>query len=202
MAKKRSEFSEYPRPIYNLHDTLAMAWARLEAGAQQSRSPFHLFVLSTVDDEGRPQSRTVVLREASADGRCLRFNTDRRSSKFREALTNPYASAAFYDPEQKLQVRLAVRLEPIEGEELEAIWSSTLSHSRKCYQVTGAPGSPIELPESLTWDTSRGDEGRSNFASFRARVESVEVLALFASRHRRLKASYEGSAVRASWVVP
>lgn len=202
MAKKRSEYSEYPRPVYNLQDTLRMAWERVEEGARKSRSPFHLFVLSTVDTEGRPQSRTVVLREASADGLWLRFNTDRRSSKFSEALANPSGSVVLYDPELKLQVRMAVRLQAIEGKALDDIWEATPSHSRKCYQVVGAPGNRLEVPEALEWDTASKDEGRSNFASFRAQVESLEVLALFASRHRRAQARYGAEGVCAQWVVP
>ena len=202
MAKNRSEHSQYPRPIYDLSGTLNMAWERVVEGAQKSRSAFHLLVLSTVDAGGRPQSRTVVLREASLEGRWLRFNTDRRSAKFADALRNPSASVAFYDPEHKLQVRMSVRLEALGGDVLEDIWRNTPSHSRKCYQVRDAPGSPVEAPESVEFDTASGDEGRANFASFRAHVESVEVLALFANGHRRAHYRYEGEFVSADWVVP
>jgi len=144
----------------------------------------------------------VVLREASADGLWLRFNTDRRSPKFAEAIANPSGSVVLYDPELKLQVRMAVRLQAIEGKALDAIWEATPSHSRKCYQVVGAPGSRLDVPEALEWDTASMDEGRSNFASFRAQVESLEVLALFANRHRRAQARYGAEGVCAHWVVP
>ena len=174
----------------------------IEEGVTQRRSPFHLMTVATVDSDGNPQARTVVLRGCDVEGRWLRFNTDRRSPKIRDMANDPRATLLFYGAAEKLQIRLQVRLEVVDDAERDAIWSATPSYSRECYQVTTAPGADVDSPESTQFDASKADGGRQHFAPIRARVEALEWLYLSAKRHRRARYVYTDSGVAARWVVP
>ncbi len=68
----------------------------------------HAMTLSTVDTDGRPSSRVLILKGLS-DGR-LEFATSRASRKGRELTAAPWAAANFYWPEVGRQVRLRGRV--------------------------------------------------------------------------------------------
>ena len=64
------------------------------ADAEASGMPEpNAMVLATASPDGRPSARTVLLKEVDATG--LRFHTDVRSRKGREALANPHAALVF-----------------------------------------------------------------------------------------------------------
>jgi pyridoxamine 5'-phosphate oxidase len=68
----------------------------------------HAMTLSTVDADGRPSSRVLILKGVD-DGR-WRFATSRTSRKGRELAANPWAAANFHWKEQGRQVRLRGRV--------------------------------------------------------------------------------------------
>jgi pyridoxamine 5'-phosphate oxidase len=67
------------------------------------RAP-HSMTLSTVDVEGRPSSRVLILK--GLDDGHWRFATSGASRKGRELAANPWAAASFYWPEVNRQVRI------------------------------------------------------------------------------------------------
>ena len=72
----------------------------IDAGVREP----HTMTLCTVDADGRPNSRVLLLK-GLADGR-LEFATSRASRKGRELAAVPAAAANFYWPELGRQVRL------------------------------------------------------------------------------------------------
>ncbi|MFJ4453306.1 hypothetical protein ACIP1G_05360 [Pseudomonas sp. NPDC089392] len=64
-----------------LHDLLQRIWAVLAIPAGPVRNPYRLMQLSTLDEQGWPVSRTVVLRDVDALAGTLYFYADRRSAK-------------------------------------------------------------------------------------------------------------------------
>jgi pyridoxamine 5'-phosphate oxidase len=68
----------------------------------------HAMTLSTVDDEGRPTARVLLLRGLD-DGR-WQFASSRTSRKGREIAATPWGAATFYWREQGRQVRLRGRI--------------------------------------------------------------------------------------------
>ncbi|MEU4428173.1 pyridoxal 5'-phosphate synthase [Actinoplanes sp. NPDC024001] len=64
----------------------------------------HVMTLSTVDADGLPDSRVLILREA--DERGWQFATDATSPKGRQLDANPAAALGFYWREQGRQVRV------------------------------------------------------------------------------------------------
>jgi pyridoxamine 5'-phosphate oxidase len=85
---------------------LFLAWL-MEAIDAGVREP-HAMTLSTVDADGRPSSRVLILK-GLADGQ-WQFATSRASRKGRELAHTPWAAASFYWSEQGRQVRLRGRV--------------------------------------------------------------------------------------------
>jgi pyridoxamine 5'-phosphate oxidase len=85
---------------------LFLEWL-LEAIEADVREP-HAMTLSTVDPEGRPTSRVLILK-GLADGQ-WQFATSRTSRKGRELEHSPWAAACFYWPKLGRQVRLRGRV--------------------------------------------------------------------------------------------
>ncbi|MFE3903991.1 pyridoxal 5'-phosphate synthase [Streptomyces sp. NPDC059153] len=74
-----------------------------EAVAAGQAEP-HTMSLATVDAEGRPDVRTLMLHDA--DERGWHFATHRTSAKGRQLATHPHAALGFYWPVQGRQVRV------------------------------------------------------------------------------------------------
>ena len=186
----------------DLDGSRAHAWTVLERGAVDAKSSFHIATLATVSNDGTPRARSVVLRACNAAERWLGFNTDRRSAKFQECLQSPRAVMHFYAPKAKIQLRVRVRLNVLDGPPLTQNWANTRPFSRICYQVTRAPGTPIGDPFAVEFDAESTNDGADHFASVRAHVEEIEWLYLHARGHRRALFRFSDTGDESTWLVP
>ena len=186
----------------DLEGTCAHAWTILARGAVDAKSSFHIATLATVTNDGRPRARSVVLRACNSAERWLGFNTDRRSEKFQHCLESPHAVMHFYAAKAKIQLRVRVRLDVLEGPPLTKNWANTRPFSRICYQVTRAPGTPIDDPFAVDFDAASTNDGEHNFASVRAHVEEIEWLYLHARGHRRALFRFSEAGDESTWLVP
>jgi pyridoxamine 5'-phosphate oxidase len=78
-------------------------------------------VLSTVDADGRPSGRFVLLKEADVRG--FVFFTNLESRKARALKANPYAALCFYWPEAT-QVRVEGAVERVDDAEADAYFAT------------------------------------------------------------------------------
>ena len=78
--------------------------------------------LATVDEEGRPSTRTVLLK--GADERGFIFFTNYESRKGRELSANPNAALTFFWPELERQVSVAGTVTKLSREESEIYFKS------------------------------------------------------------------------------
>jgi len=78
-------------------------------------------VLATVDDQGRPSTRTLGLQ--ACDARGLVFFTNLGSRKGRDLAGNPHAAATFYWPQTLQQVNVSGRVEQADDVESDRMWS-------------------------------------------------------------------------------
>ena len=78
-------------------------------------------VLSTVDADGRPAGRYVLLKDFDARG--FVFYTNLESCKAKALAANPHAALTFYWPPQT-QVRIEGTVEPITGAEADAYFAT------------------------------------------------------------------------------
>ncbi len=92
-----------------------------EAAATGMDDP-NAMVVSSVDAEGRPSSRVVLLKDFDAEG--FVFYTNLESRKGREIQTNPDVSLSFYWRETGKQVVVRGRAEPVSDAEADAYFAT------------------------------------------------------------------------------
>lgn len=110
MAEHRSS-----EPIERFH-----TWFE-EAKQKESSLPEAMSV-ATVDADGRPSTRMVLLKEA--DRRGFVFYTNLESRKGTELAARPHAALLFHWKSLKRQVRIEGRVEQIAAEEADAYFAS------------------------------------------------------------------------------
>ena len=189
----------------DLDGSLAEAWRLLEDGVTDRHSPCHTPSLCTLDADGLPAVRTVVLRAAQREERLLRFHTDLRSHKVAEIAAQPTVALHAYHSGRKIQLRLIGLAAVHQRDEVARdAWQASRSFSRLCYGVEPGPGAAIEAP----WDWRQGEDGSVEAESFRhfgavlVKVQSLEWLYLAARGHRRALYDWRGGSFTQTWLVP
>ncbi len=94
------------RPEDDLPAILAHAWTLLVRGGADRKSPVHTPVIASVDENGLPHARVMVLRKADPAAATLRLHTDARSPKVAQLNGKPVAVLA-YHPAEQVQLRIA-----------------------------------------------------------------------------------------------
>ncbi len=177
----------------DLLEALETAWRLLERGAADRRSPLHTPVVASVDADGAPDARVMVLRAAVRATMQLRFHTDARSPKC-VALDGRPVSVLGYHPGEAVQLRLSGTARIVtEGTEIGAIWANSTPFARRCYLLEAAPGTPIAEPASglPAWVEGRKPDeaelvpARANFALVVVDITAVDWLHLAQGGHRR-----------------
>ena len=80
------------------------------------------FCLATVDAQGRPSARMLLLK--GVDGEGFTFYTNYESRKGRELLANPSAAMCFHWQPLEIQVRIEGRAMPVEPSEADAYFAT------------------------------------------------------------------------------
>ncbi|WP_219855938.1 pyridoxamine 5'-phosphate oxidase [Pontibacter mangrovi] len=123
-----SEQEVSPEPISQFNKWLQ------EALQSEVEEPTAL-VLSTVNSQGRPSARVVLLKGVDEQG--FMFFTNYESRKGQELAQNPYASLTFFWPALERQVRIEGKVEKVAAQE-----SDEYFHSRPKGSQIGAWASP------------------------------------------------------------
>ena len=175
-------------------------WRLLAAGVDDRRSPHHTPTLISLDPDGRPRGRTVVLREANAARRRLLCHCRSDAPKVKALRLNPSVCWHSYDPAGKTQLTLdgEAMIHPF-GDLADARWQATSEGARACYRRLPRPGSEVDDPSVPAEE--RGD-GRDRFAVIEATITRLEWLWLHHAGHRRLRAEWTGQAWHGGWVAP
>ena len=170
-----------------LDEILKDCWDILDAAANNRKEPMHTPVLGTVDMDGNPRQRIMVLREADKDEAYLRFHTDSRSPKTADLMHNPSASVLGYDADRKVQLRMngIASAEP-HGDMADAAWDASPAYSRRCYMIEKPPGTILEhvstgLPEGMEGQKPSEEDTnavRENFAIVKFTIQSIDWLFL------------------------
>lgn len=197
----------------SLDELLDHAWLQLGRGVPDMAHGFHWPVVATVDDDGLPEARVVVLRSALRDAARFTFHTDARSPKVRQLTDRGRAALLFHDGRTKLQVRARCRAAVLEDGDLhEAGWNAIGLGSKRCYLAPNPPSTPAEahdpnVPEE--WRNRVPTEaavaaGRSRFRVIACTAVQLDVLLLLRDGHRRAQYDYDsdGSLRAATWLRP
>jgi pyridoxamine 5'-phosphate oxidase len=112
-----------------LPDPLAQVARWLEEARSAGLELPEAMTLATVDAEGRPSARTVLLKGVDADG--FRFFTNTESRKARDLAENPRAALVFHWAlEPRRQVTVAGTVGPLPHDEAEAYYRTRPLGSR------------------------------------------------------------------------
>jgi pyridoxamine 5'-phosphate oxidase len=200
-------------PFYNdLELSLSEAMKLIETGARDRRTAAHSSVVATLNKDGAPSQRIMILREIDWLCRTLRFHTDARSTKIGEADDAP-VSVLFYDPDAKVQIRVngTARAQQ-QGPIADAAWDSSTLFARRCYMAEVAPGAPVDAPSSGLPAVIEGQQptaedilpARQNFAVLLVSFERIEWLYLANSGHRRARWQWDEASQNweGNWLIP
>ncbi len=124
----RAVESAAPLPLLPEEDPFALfeGWLR-EATASEVNDP-NAMTLSTVDAEGMPDARMVLLKDFDARGFVFYTNFD--SAKGRELLANPKAALSFHWKSLRRAVRVRGDVEVVTAAEADAYFASRARSAR------------------------------------------------------------------------
>lgn len=171
-------------------------WQQLAACTQQRGHPWRSPVLASVDAQGLPDARTVVLREVLPEARLLRLYTDARSPKMQQLQAQPRARLVFWSPGLGWQLRLQTYAQLItDGLAVTSRWATLrASPAARDYLSPLPPGAPVG-------DCPASPEGapRMHFAVLELQVQHLDWLELHPQGHRRACFDAQG---QGQWLTP
>lgn len=202
---------DVPSLYYNDLDlSLLEAQSIITEGVHNRRAATHTPVIATIDDDGAPSQRIMILRHVDWKSRTLRFHTDARATKVDEAHNAPI-SALFYDPDAKIQLRLCgqSRIER-NGTLVDAAWDQATLFARRCYMAECAPGAVTDMPTSGLPEAMEGKQptaaeitpSRGNFAVLLMKFDRIEWLYLANQGHRRARWRCIEEEWQGCWLIP
>lgn len=157
----------------------------------------HAVTLSTVDDQGAPDARVVILKDVDPDGFYLAFSAN--SPKGTQLARNPQAALTFFWPQRGRQVRLRGRVVPGTPEQSAAdFWQrppasrveTLIGHQSEILADPAELAHAAEQAEALL--QSDPDLTPQGWVRYRFRAESIEFWqARQDRRHLRLRYRYE-----------
>lgn len=121
-------------------------WMRQAVISEQPPVEANAMVLSTLDAQGRPHSRVMLLKEL--DERGFVFYTNYESDKGRELAVQPEAALLFFWPSLERQVRIEGRVEQVPAMESDAYYDRRPLGSRLGAWAS-AQSCPLESREQL-----------------------------------------------------
>ena len=189
----------------SLELALENALNKLQKAVKKRNDDLHLLNVVTVDEQNRPNTRNVVLRDFSIENLTIRFHTDKRSSKIKDIKLNKDICLIGYDKRAKLQIRIDAEAYSIDDEEiLLEIWQKMYPMSRECYRVAKSPGDKIESLAEIKFNDENDSNlvGFDNFAAVQCNIKSMEILYLSHTGHIRAKYNNDSGILKGEWLVP
>ena len=169
-------------------------WDELQRAQNDRQHPWRTPVLASVDSDGLPRARTVVLRDVCSRSQTLQFFTDSRSPKVSQLKIAPKVQLVFWSPVLQWQLRVSADVQiATSGEDVETAWQQVkLGPARQDYLSPLSPGD--ELPKDAR--IKLGEE--HHLAVLTASVNHIDWLSLHPDGHQRA----EISARTTRWLTP
>ena len=111
-----------PLALLSADDPFALFDAWLAEALAREPSDANAMSLATVDADGLPDVRMVLLKDADARGFVFYSNVE--SAKGRELAANPKAALLFHWKSLRRQVRIRGAVEPVSEAEADAYWAT------------------------------------------------------------------------------
>ena len=195
----------------NTHEIFEDIKSNLTRGVKDRKHAFHNPVFCNVDQDGRVDSRVVVLRNFDPINMILNFHSDYRSPKVSNLKQNNKSMLVFYDHKLKIQMRIkTTSIINYQNEIAKEMWDKTKLLSRKCYLTSKDPSSLTTLPEDGIPEHLIGKEpefeesekGYKNFTVIENKINEIDWLYLEISGHRRLNLMFQNNKPQFQWLIP
>jgi hypothetical protein len=183
-----------------LDDLFQSIWAQMATPVGAVRNPYRLMQLSTLDEQGWPVSRTVVLRDVDVHAGALYFYADRRSAKCAQIAIDPRVALVALSPCGSTQVRmegLATLVEDL-GQRRRC-WSAARGSTQALFRHGAVPGQVVESPDSAY---ERFQDGFEHFAIICIEPRALEWLDLTRPVQQRARFLRHAGSWQSSWLAP
>lgn len=175
---KRVAEAEPLAPISD-RDPIALFSEWLDAALKTEPNDANAMTLATVDDEGLPDARMVLLKGVDDDG--FTFFTNFESDKGRQLLAHPKAALVFHWKTLRRQVRVRGDVTPVSEAEADAYHKS---RARSSQIGAWASEQSRELPDRLALERRIAETGLKfglgpvprppHWSGFRLKPQSIE----------------------------
>ncbi len=187
-----AQVHEWAQSLESLH---AQAWKRLLRGVNDRRAAGRHPTLATVDAQGTPQLRTIVLRSADPEASMLRVYSDCHAAKVAELRANPAAGVHIWDREAHLQIRAVAVASIVTGSSVAALWEKIPEHARCNYGTQPRPGTLLD--DGLDYERIPAFE---DFAVIELAIQQFDLLHL-GHVHRRAR-FHRSDDWAGQWIAP
>ncbi|XXN66075.1 pyridoxamine 5'-phosphate oxidase family protein (plasmid) [Enterobacter ludwigii] len=172
-------------------------WQQLETSAREPDAGFHFLTLASVDLQGKPQARTLVLRAVDHIHRTLEFHTDMRSPKWQALAVNPDVTVLGYCTKTQLRLQGTVKLHAAHSAVAKAAWQRLTPRTQQTY-AGAAPGSDLDSPAN---DAGNAED---NFGVLQIRITQLDWCLLARENNQRALLNYssDGALTNSKWVHP
>lgn len=165
----------------NLSDIETACWQLLQEATKSYKAVFHYGAVANIQN-GRPEVRTVIVRNTDSVEKKLFFHTDIRSPKVEALKKDPALSWLFYDEPLKLQLRLTAEASIHYKDEIATLaWQQLKLNSQLTYSISNAPGQYLEDVKDLPHPENSSELllfAENNFAVVETKVLTIDILFL------------------------
>lgn len=184
-------------------DVLQSVYRELKRAGTDTDHAFRFFTFATAGSgHGDPRVRMVVLRSFEPDWH-FEFYTDARSGKVEELRRHPVTESLFWNPSQRVQLRVSAASSVHHDDELSnKRWHHVQGDDQKAYASPVSPGQPIADPsDAHSWPEHMDAR---HFAVVRSRPYAIKVLQISGLKHLALEYSRndETGEWMGSWIAP
>lgn len=194
-----------------LDEVLAQCWQMLGRGGVDGKDPFHTPTLVTLDVNGWPAARTVILREVIAAERVLVCHSDVRAAKVEQLQEQDRIVWHLWHPRRRVQLRLRGRATTHQDDAFaDRQWQATSLSSRLNYSATVAPATHMDSAQAAQSAYTTHDQlsevdseaWRPHFCAIRSEIHDIEYLLLHRAGHRRAHFVWQEEMWQGDWLVP
>ena len=172
-------------------------WNALKNAVQDPESGFHFLTVASVDQQGKPQARTMVLRDVDRMHRTLEIHTDMRSPKWQALGSNQDVTVLGYSNKTQLRLQGTAELHVAHSVVAANAWQRLSCRTQKTY-AGAAPGRDI--------DDSPNEVGNpeNNFGVLLIRISLLDWCRLARENNQRALLHYNvaGTLTSCKWVNP
>jgi pyridoxamine 5'-phosphate oxidase len=143
-----------PPPLLSEDDPFALFDAWLKEAIAKEPNDANAMALATVDADGLPDVRMVLLKDA--DGRGFVFYTNLESAKGQELGANPKAGLLFHWKSLRRQVRVRGVVSAVSAEEADGYWAT---RARPAQLGAWASQQSRPLPDRLAFEKKIAEFG-------------------------------------------